>query len=87
MFEKSKLLNELKTLGGIFNVKFHKADGTLRSMNARFGVRKGVNGKGLRYDPSECNNIIVYSMNDKGFRTINLDRIRVIKFNKKIYVL
>ena len=87
MFDKSKLLQELKELGGIFNIKFHKADGTLRSMNVRFGVRKGVNGKGLRYDPSEHNNIIVYSMNDKGFRTINLDRIRVIKFNKKIYVL
>lgn len=87
MFEKSKLLDELKTLGGIFNVKFYKADGTLRSINARFGVRKGVSGKGLRYDPSERNNIIVYSMNDKGFRTIKLDHIRTIKFNKQIYVL
>lgn len=87
MFEKSKLLDELKTLGGIFNIKFHKTNGELRSINARFGVRKGVNGKGLRYDPSERNNIIVYSMNDKGFRTINLDRIRTIKFNKQLYVL
>lgn len=87
MFEPKELLQELQQLGGIFNVKFYKADGSTRSMNARFGVRKGVNGKGLRYDPSERNNIIVYSMNDKGFRTINLDRIRTIKFNKQIYVL
>ena len=87
MFEPKELLQELQQLGGIFNVKFYKADGTTRSMNARFGVRKGVSGKGLRYDPSERNNIIVYSMNDKGFRTINLDRIRTIKFNKQVYVL
>jgi hypothetical protein len=82
-----ELLNELKELGGIFNVKFYKADGTPRSMNARFGVRKGVNGAGLKYKPSERNNIIVYSMNDKGFRTINLDRITTIKFNKQLHVL
>lgn len=87
MFEPKELLQELQQLGGIFNVKFYKADGELRSMNVRFGVHKGVNGKGLRYDPSERNNIIVYSMNDKGFRTINLDRIRTIKFNKQLYVL
>lgn len=75
------LLELLRERGGIFNVKFHKADGTLRSMNARFGVRKGVTGKGLKYNPSERSNIIVYSMNDNGFRTINYDRIVSIKFN------
>lgn len=81
------LIDLLKQTGGIFNVKFYKADGTSRSMNARFGVRKGVNGAGLKYNPSERNNIIVYSMQDRGFRTIKLDRIRTIKFNKQIHVL
>ena len=81
------LIDLLKQTGGIFNVKFYKADGTSRSMNARFGVRKGVNGVGLKYNPSERNNIIVYSMQDRGFRTIKLDRIRTIKFNKQIHVL
>jgi len=83
----NELLKQLKETGSIFNVQFYKADGTTRSMNARFGVRKGVNGVGLKYNPSERNNIIVYSMNDKGFRTINLDRIKTIKFNKQIHVL
>lgn len=75
------LIDLLKETGGIFNVKFYKQDGTLRSMNARFGVRKGVNGKGLRYDPYERNNIIVFSMNDNGFRTVKLDNVVSIKFN------
>lgn len=76
-----KLIELLKETGGIFNVKFYKQDGTLRSINARFGVRKGVNGKGLRYDPYERNNIIVFSMNDNGFRTVKLDNVVSIKFN------
>ena len=81
-----ELLNELKELGGIFNVQFYKTNGERRSINARFGVRKGVNGKGLNYDPALRNNIIVYSMKDNGFRTVNLERIARIKFNGQVYV-
>ena len=75
------LIDLLKQTGGIFNVKFYKQDGTLRSINARFGVRKGVNGKGLRYDQLERNNIVVFSMNDNGFRTVKLNNVVSIKFN------
>ena len=82
-----KLLQELRSTGGIFNVRFYKKDGTKRSINARFGVRKGVNGVGLKYDPASRNNIIVYSMVDNGFRTINLDSIYRIKFNGQEYIL
>jgi len=82
-----KLLQELRNTGGIFNVRFYKKDGTKRSINARFGVRKGVSGVGLKYDPASRNNIIVYSMVDDGFRTINLDSIYRIKFNGQEYML
>jgi len=82
-----KLLQELRSTGGIFNVRFYKKDGTKRSINARFGVRKGVSGAGLKYDPASRNNIIVYSMIDNGFRTINLDSIYRIKFNGQEYIL
>ncbi len=37
-----KLLQELRTTGGTLNVRFYKKDGTKHSINARFGVRKGV---------------------------------------------
>ena len=82
-----KLLQELRSTGGIFNVRFYKKDGSRRSINARFGVRKGVNGVGLKYDPASRNNIIVYSMVDNCFRTINLDSIYRIKFNGQEYIL
>lgn len=82
-----KLLQELRSTGGIFNVRFYKKDGSRRSINARFGVRKGVTGAGLKYDPASRNNIIVYSMVDNGFRTINLDSIYRIKFNGQEYIL
>ena len=82
-----KLLQELRSTGGIFNVRFYKKDGSRRSINARFGVRKGVSGAGLKYDPASRNNIIVYSMVDNGFRTINLDSIYRIKFNGQEYIL
>ena len=82
-----KLLQELRSTGGIFNVRFYKKDGTKRSINARFGVRKGVTGTGRKYDPASRNNIIVYSMIDNGFRTINLDSIYRIKFNGQEYIL
>jgi hypothetical protein len=75
------LIDLLKETGGIFNVKFYKQDGTLRSINARFGVRKGVTGAGLKYNPSERNNIVVFSMNDNGFRTVKLNNVVSIKFN------
>jgi len=82
-----KLLQELRNTGGIFNVRFYKKDGTTRSINARFGVRKGVTGAGLKYDPALHGNVIVFSMNDNGFRTINLNSIYRIKFNGQEYIL
>lgn len=75
------LLEYLQQTGGIFNVKFYKTNGELRSINARFGVRKGVTGKGLSYNPEEYGNIIIFSMNDNGFRTVKLDNVVSIKFN------
>jgi hypothetical protein len=81
-----ELLKQLKQTGGIFNVQFYKTNGERRSINARFGVRKGVNGKGLKYEPSDYNNVIVFSMNDNGFRTVNLDRVVRIKFNGQVHL-
>lgn len=82
-----KLLQELRSTGGIFNVRFYKKDGSARSINARFGVRKGVTGVGLKYDPALHGNVIVFSMNDNGFRTIHLNSIYRIKFNGQEYIL
>jgi hypothetical protein len=73
--------------GKIFNVTFRKKNGTIRKMNARLGVRKNIKGVGLKYDPKAVGNLIVYSMGDKGYRTINLNSILRIKCNGVEYTV
>ena len=71
--------------GHICSVIFVKMDGTVRKMNFRRHVTKGVNGKGLRYNPSSVGNMIVYDMGADGFRTIKLDNVQSLKVNGKSY--
>ncbi len=61
--------------GAIFSVSFVKADGSYRDMTCRTGVRKGVNGKGLAFEPSDYDLKTVYDVQAKGFRMINLDSL------------
>ena len=65
----------------ICSVIFVKMDGTVRKMNFRRKVSKGVNGKGLKYVPSKAGNMIVYDMGADGFRTIKLDNVQSLKVN------
>lgn len=53
-----------KTGGGqLFTVDFVKrGDGTIRTMNCRRGVKKGVKGTGQSYDPKTKNLLTVYDM-------------------------
>lgn len=67
--------------GRIFNITFIKKDGTKRSFNARFGVAKNLNGKGLAYSPEKHNLLKVFSMNDDGYRMVTLSSILRIKAN------
>ena len=71
--------------GHICSVIFLKMDGTVRKMNFRRHVTKGVNGKGLKYTPSKVGNMIVYDMGADGFRTIKLDNVQSLKVNGKSY--
>ena len=65
----------------IASVVFVKMDGTVRKMNFRRHVTKGVNGRGLKYNPSKVGNMIVYDMGADGFRTIKLDNVQSLKVN------
>lgn len=79
-------VNELKN-GRIFNVTFVKRNSEVRRMNARLGVKKNLKGTGLKYDPTSRGNLIVYSMSDNGYRTINLNSILRIKCNGVEYTI
>lgn len=49
--------------GQLFTVEFVKrGDGSLRTMNCRRGVQKGVKGVGLKYKPEEHNLLNVFDM-------------------------
>ena len=71
------------TKGKFFTVTFVKKDGTIRTMTARTGVKKGVNGNGLKFNPSERNLKVVWSCDAESFRMINLNTILGIKFKGK----
>jgi hypothetical protein len=59
----------------IFTVTFVKKDGTQRVMNARRGVKKGVKGVGMAYNPTEKGLITVYDMQKQAFRMVNSNTI------------
>jgi molybdenum cofactor biosynthesis enzyme len=70
----------IKAMGNkIFTVTFTKKDGTVRVMNARRGVKKGVTGVGLPYDAAEKGLITVYDMKKRQFRSVNVDTVQTVK--------
>ena len=73
--------NEVK--GNFFRACFVKKDGTFREMTARFGVKKYLKGGELGYNPEELNYIIVFDVEKKEYRTINLDKLVYLRYNGK----
>ena len=51
----------------IFSVTFIKKDGSERTMVARLHVKKGLNGKGMGYNPVEKGLLPVWDMQKKRF--------------------
>lgn len=65
----------------VFSVRFVKSDGTLRVMTCRKGVTAHLKGGKVCYDAS--NNIGVFDMNKKAYRSIPMDRVLAIKQGRK----
>jgi hypothetical protein len=70
-----------------FSVTFTKKDGTERTINARLGVKKYLKGGEKSYNDNDFNYLTVYSVKDKGYRTVNLDTIKEIKLNNRTITL
>lgn len=95
--DKVKIINKdyaLRILesGKFVTVTFTKRNGSRRVLNGRSGVKKGVNGKGMAYDPKANGIVILYEMNKDGkpnenYRAVRIDSISKIRFNKKDYVV
>lgn len=69
------------TKGRFFSVCFIKKDGTERRMTARLGVRKGINGRGLKFKPEDRGLMVVWATDRNNYRMINLNTISSVKFN------
>ncbi len=76
-------LNSLND-GRFFSIKFHKADGSIRKMIARTGVKRNLQGN-PRYNPDDHNIFIVWSVNDEAYRSIRVDRVFEVKANGVTY--
>lgn len=71
--------------GQIFGVQFVKKDGSIRDMVARLGVKKGVTGEGMKYNPADFNLITAFDMHIKKHRHISVDTLTQLKINGQIF--
>jgi hypothetical protein len=71
--------------GKLFSVVFIKKDGSERKMLCRTGVKKGLTGEGLAFDPIQKNLVSVWDMQASGYRFIPVDRILSIKLQGETY--
>jgi hypothetical protein len=80
--EAVQKIEEAKESGRVFGVTFVKrTDGSVRDMNCRGGVKKGVTGQGMKYDPESKNLVTVFDMQNGEFRHINQDTITRVTMN------
>jgi len=70
--------------GGFLTVSFIKKDGSLRTLNGRLGVVKGVRGTGRAQSPA-LPYITVFDVQIGEFRKVNLSTIRTINCGKQTY--
>jgi hypothetical protein len=96
--EAHRILQTLSSLPGpaFFGVQFVKrTTGEIRDMTASFRIKAGVNGKGLKFDPSQHRLMTVHDMQlaSQGFepkackRMINLDTLQRVKFQGREFIV
>lgn len=76
---------KMAVAGRIFSATFVKLNGDIRPIRARLGVKKALKGGELSYDAEAANNLIVWDLDKRGYRTISFDRLLEIKFDGKSY--
>lgn len=89
METRKTLIKLIEFLNGqFFTVEFTKKDGSKRIMNCRTGVKKYLsnNGKTIQITKPIDNGILrVFDLQKNEYRSINLDTVNRITFNKVTY--
>jgi len=73
--------------GKIFTVVFQKKDGTVRALNGRLGVTKGLTGKGMSWKPKSKGLLPVYDMQKRAYRMVNFNTVLGIAMEGKKVIL
>ena len=84
-----------KSNGQSFTATFIKSDGTQRIMNCRLKVKKGTNGKGLKYYPIEKGLLPVFDLQlarqgiipKECHRMINLLTLQNLNINNNNFIV
>lgn len=72
--------------GQIFTVTFIKrTTGEERVMNCRRGVKKGVTGEGMAFDPKTKNLLCVFDLQADAYRMVNLEQLVALRMSGKLY--
>ena len=71
-----------KTAGKFFTVVFVKKDGSERVLNGRVGVKKHLSGGRKTVDESRY--LTVYDVKSGGYRSVNKETIREVRFGGEV---
>lgn len=80
-------VREFRTTVGetkIFSVDFIKKDGSLRTMIARLGVKKHLQGGTLKYNAEEKSLLPVFDMEKQAYRMVNVSTIQEIRYDGEV---
>lgn len=83
-FSKQELLKEISD-GQICTMTFVKKDGTIRVMNGRVGVSKGVKGVGHKFNPADKGLLQFYDIQSQGHRFVNINTLLSVKAKGILY--
>lgn len=80
--------SEIARIAGnkFISVSFIKKDGTPRTINGRLHVKRYLKG-GDNPNTRKEEFLIIYSLRDKGYRTVNLDTVFRIAASGKEYLI
>lgn len=70
--------------GNIFGVTFTKKDGSTRDMTCRLDVKKYTKG-GVCASAHIDKYLVVYSLDSKGYRNINLETVKELRMKGRVY--
>lgn len=73
--------------GRVFTAEYVKRDGTIREITCRLGVKKHLKGGTLKYNPLDKLLMVVFDMQKKEYRMINLNTLRALKINGKQFAI